>query len=96
MREDVPTGAVCGQEVEAFDAKASSAPSGLMVGSCEIPSGSSPAAVTLARSVTPARTSRTKMSVVPSPSPGTRLAANDAKATQRPSSETPGSWFPLR
>ena len=44
----------------------------------------------LTRSVVPACRSRTKMSYVPLVSPGTKLVANEAKATKRPPAESEG------
>src|SRR5438445_2134956 len=50
-----------------------------------------PAGPTLTRVVVPARRSKTKTSLAPLVSPGTRSVASEAKATTCPSAETAGA-----
>jgi hypothetical protein len=81
----------CGTRLEASEANATKPPSPL---SAAVPrllaSPWVPSAATLIRVVSPVTRSWTKMSVLPLVSPGTRLVADDAKATKRPSPLTAG------
>ena len=79
-----------GMRLVASLAKATQRPSAEMDAKELEPSPSLPSEATLTRSVVPFCRSRTKMSMVSFPSPGTRLVASLWKATKRPSAEMDG------
>jgi hypothetical protein len=74
----------------ASDTNATTRPSAEMAGSKLRPPASAPRRPTLTRSVLPVRRSWTKTSSAPFVSPGTRFAASEEKATNRPSAEIAG------
>jgi len=70
-----------GARSAASETKATIRPSALIAGNVLAPLAWLPSLATLTRSVTPRSTSRTKTSELSFVSPGTRVVANDAKAT---------------
>src|SRR5947209_8634545 len=80
-----------GTRLVASEAKATKRPSAEIDGAAPPRSAWAPPTPTLTRSIVPVTRSKTKASVAPLVSPGTRLAAALAKATARPSADRTGA-----